>query len=698
MEPATWEEALRIGSRNVRLTERLLAHGWLLPFPLPVEDPQGDGGEQERTDGEYTEVIVLGLYWGSAPPSQPPHSVLLALPEIAAAGVDGVTTAAVPCLDAAGQHVGDATCAVLIASAEYVGKHLCESSPVDASVVAFMEELPGCQPTPSSLFVDEHIPSPAEAGTWLYVDEQGAVRVRTQGVIAEETYLSAPEGEATEGGDLLQVQPWLGESAALAPARRGRQRRPSILGLGSSAKQLASALYRPQPKKAAAPGVKALGVKSKATASGQAAVDPMLLQILSAVTEIGTRVSALEHQQHQQPQLAACAAAPPAGPPPPPKAPSETLQCKGSPCAPPPFAAASAVAAAPPWSPRPPAPGACAAGFLPCGAAGGQSILSAGSAQGSYQQALAEAQRLLGTAQPVPPPAATSPVVARHIPSGLPTGHGGSAKVPDRERRVDADLKAAIMKGGDDSQVAVNLAILDALSRVGNSSGARSSHDLDPFDQFFEQDGHHHDTDSSKGGSASGVRSLARLAAAIQREPDRWTQQCNMAAARALGADVQGVHWTMEEYGARQLRFRGNESLERMWALLSHLHGLMMRGEVALALARVCQFLKATELATQCNGHWRLAWSLTALPEIRSMAANSVGHGLGHPLEYHASVQWLRDCNTIETAIKKGDQPEGQPQQHQQHQQQQHPSPKPPGGKQPGKSGQKKGQSSEGNS
>eukprot|EP00971_Amphidinium_carterae_P055778 1100348-Amphidinium_carterae.1 len=154
----------------------------------------------------------------------------------------------------------------------------------------------------------------------------------------------------------------------------------------------------------------------------------------------------------------------------------------------------------------------------------------------------------------------------------------------------------------------------------------------------------------------------------------------------------------MEEYGARQLRFKGNESLERMWSLLSHLHGLMMRGETSLALARVCQFLKATELAVQCSGHWRLAWSLTSLPEIRSMAANSVGHGLGHPMEYHASVQWLRDCATIETAIAKGGHPEGQHQQQQSHQQQQQQNPKNPGGKQPGKNSQKKGQSQEGGS
>eukprot|EP00971_Amphidinium_carterae_P016979 335105-Amphidinium_carterae.1 len=96
------------------------------------------------------------------------------------------------------------------------------------------------------------------------------------------------------------------------------------------------------------------------------------------------------------------------------------------------------------------------------------------------------------------------------------------------------------MRGGDDSQVAINLAILDALSRMGTTgSAARSSHEADPFEQFFfDQDGHT-DHDSSKGSAAAGACNLARLAAAIQRDPDRWTLQCNQAAARALGADVQ---------------------------------------------------------------------------------------------------------------------------------------------------------------
>eukprot|EP00971_Amphidinium_carterae_P149875 2971188-Amphidinium_carterae.1 len=281
--------------------------------------------------------------------------------------------------------------------------------------------------------------------------------------------------------------------------------------------------------------------------------------------------------------------------------------------------------------------------------------LAKGGAHASYQQAMAEAQRLLGTGQPAPPPPLATASPGRSIPTGPPAGHtGGHAKAADRERRVDSDLRAAVMRGGDDSQVAINLAIVDALGRLGTGgSAARSSHDTDPFEQFFDQ-GVHTDHDSSKGSSAAGARNMARLAAAIQRDPDRWTVQCNLAAAKALGADLQGVHWTMEEYGARQLRFKGNESIERMWALLAHLHGLLMRGESSLALARVCQFLKATELAVQCSGHWRLAWSLTALPEIRSMAANSAGHGLGHPMEYHASVQWLRDCAAIETAIAKG--------------------------------------------
>eukprot|EP00971_Amphidinium_carterae_P335178 6470874-Amphidinium_carterae.1 len=169
----------------------------------------------------------------------------------------------------------------------------------------------------------------------------------------------------------------------------------------------------------------------------------------------------------------------------------ETLQSKSSNVAPPP-------AIANPWS-------ACAAkgygaGFLPSGATGSQSILAPSGACSGYHQALAEAQRLLGTAQPSPPPGAPP----RQIPTGLPGEiGGGSGKAPDRERKVDADLRAFILKGGEDSQLAINLAIIDALGRVGSSGGGpRASTDLDPLDQFFEQD-HGADHDSSFKGSNS---------------------------------------------------------------------------------------------------------------------------------------------------------------------------------------------------
>eukprot|EP00971_Amphidinium_carterae_P304846 6057914-Amphidinium_carterae.1 len=109
--------------------------------------------------------------------------------------------------------------------------------------------------------------------------------------------MSAPEAEEAESAALVHVQPWLEEAVALSPTRRGRQRRPSIIGLGSSAKQLTSLLYRPVPKKAAAtPKVKA------SVPAGGGQTDPMLQQILNAVTEIGTRVSTLEQQQQQQQQ------------------------------------------------------------------------------------------------------------------------------------------------------------------------------------------------------------------------------------------------------------------------------------------------------------------------------------------------------------------------------------------------------------
>eukprot|EP00971_Amphidinium_carterae_P091237 1806049-Amphidinium_carterae.2 len=416
-DPVTWEEALRTGSRSVRLTERLLSRTWLMPFPLPVDSPQEQSGDQEQSaETGYTEMTILGLYWGHAAPTQSPHSVLLALPEIAAAGVEGATNASVPCVDVQGTHVGEATCAMFVASSEYVNKCMCESCPSGCSLVAFMDEIPGCLPVASLLFSDEHIPQAAQEGTWLFLDDQGAVRLRTDGVTVEDMYLSAVEADDSETAvPLTQLQPWLGEAAIFAVSRRGRQRRPSIVGLGGTAKQLAAVLNRPAAKKAAPVP------KVKAAAAGQP--DPMLQQILAAVSEIGTRVATLEQHQHQQQQQQSTSAA--LASPFLPKAPTETLQSKSASGPPPPIAN--------PWTARPGWHGGSASGFLPCGAGGGgQSVLAPNGVCGSYEQAVAEAQRLLGTALPAPPP-----VASRCIPTGIPAaaGLGGGPAKSTRSRK-----------------------------------------------------------------------------------------------------------------------------------------------------------------------------------------------------------------------------------------------------------------------
>eukprot|EP00971_Amphidinium_carterae_P276587 5488703-Amphidinium_carterae.1 len=89
----------------------------------------------------------------------------------------------------------------------------------------------------------------------------------------------------------------------------------------------------------------------------------------------------------------------------------------------------------------------------------------------------------------------------------------------------------------------------------------------------------------------------------------------------------------MEWYGERCITFR-NEHLERLWAMMANLHGLLRRGEHAMV-------------------------SITSLPEIRSMAARQVGAGLGHPAEYAAAISWLKDQQAIETALKKGAENQG---------------------------------------
>eukprot|EP00971_Amphidinium_carterae_P244453 4853915-Amphidinium_carterae.1 len=227
-----------------------------------------------------------------------------------------------------------------------------------------------------------------------------------------------------------------------------------------------------------------------------------------------------------------------------------------------------------------------------------------------------------------------------------------------RDRAADTELRSAVLRGGQESQTALNLALLDTLERLGGSSRDRRSVDEELFDNFLAGDLVSTGSGAGKVEVAKGAHTLLKLSQAIERSPDRWFAHCNLAAQRALGCDANSP-WSMDLYGERCVRFR-NEHLERAWAMMAHLHACVRRGEHAVVAAKICQYLKSIELCTQCGSSWRVAWSLTSLPEIRSMSANQVGMGLGHPVEHSAAISWLKDQQTIEAALLRGDMGSGQ--------------------------------------
>eukprot|EP00971_Amphidinium_carterae_P328776 6460829-Amphidinium_carterae.1 len=479
---------------------------------------------------------------------------------------------------------------------------------MEAEVVNFLEEAPTAAPSSASVFGSLEMQEPLSTGVWLHQDENYVLRYSTAAGTSDEVYVTAPEDDLPDQPHLLLTEV-LGAQAATrrAPARG---RRPSVCGVsvGSNAKALASLLSgKPLPSTTtskAKPMPKAPAAAATTSPSGDR---EMMSQLLAAVTALGDRMSSLEAHQRSgakamapPPMASASSAAPPGFMP----AAAAPPVAKGAMCSP----------KMPSMIGAPPAPPGQQAGM------------------NAYEQSLEEARRLLAL------PSTTGTAGAFREDSAP----GGAVA---RERAADSSLRAAVLQGGADSQVAVNLAVLEVLERLQHG---RKASDDDVFQDFLTGDA----VDSNTKLEGRGAATLLRLSQAIERSPDRWVAKCNMAAQRALGCQDQQP-WSMEWYGERCVNFR-SEHLERMWSMLASLHGLLRRGETEMVAAKVCQYLKACELCSQCNGSWKIAWSLTALPEIKSMAARQVGVGLGHPAEYVAAIAWLKDQQTVEAALKKG--------------------------------------------
>eukprot|EP00971_Amphidinium_carterae_P238994 4744207-Amphidinium_carterae.1 len=102
-----------------------------------------------------------------------------------------------------------------------------------------------------------------------------------------------------------------------------------------------------------------------------------------------------------------------------------------------------------------------------------------------------------------------------------------------------------------------------------------------------------------------------KLSRGIDQSPEKFITRLDVAAAKANLPWT--MHCTQKATSSLGIKFGRLEGHGRTFTMLAHLHGLARSGQPGLLSARTRQFLKATELAAQCGGAWKLAWLLTGL-------------------------------------------------------------------------------------
>ncbi len=295
---------------------------------------------------------------------------------------------------------------------------------------------------------------------------------------------------------------------------------------------------------------------------------------------------------------------------------------------------------------------------------------AAAAAAGSYQSALANARAAIGAA---PPSAGFNAAALMAGPAGVPPppGLGERRRLAPGVRAGDA-AAAAQVRGAfpkqygvgpppsrqnngvevmEASQAEIQLAILRSLERLSEPSqrGRDTGASLD--DLLRGLDGGtlgRKDSEFGDGPRSSGSAGMARLNAAIELHPTKWSLHTSEAMQTALGCHITGMPWSAEEYGRRHIRFGRLEEHERMWTIMTHLHGLMLQGKTDLAMARVCQAMKAIETSVASGGRWDLAWLYTGLKDPRP---RFIDRGLAHPAEFATNVAYLKEMQTVHTAL-----------------------------------------------
>eukprot|EP00971_Amphidinium_carterae_P091285 1806783-Amphidinium_carterae.1 len=604
---------LEVFASNPTLTpaSRMLTQSWVMSLPLE---------EAGSPDEQYCEAVVVAFHLSTADPSAPISAVVVAVPEEVALSVPDATSVLAPgYLVGEDEAIEELPVGLLVADPTF----LASTIPSDGGLVSF-STVSGCHPKSQELFGMMELTDPFHKGSLIHLDiAASGVRVTTDGYESEGAYHTAAED--------VEPSVVVTQLSSLGIKRRrirGKSTATSLLGLGAPPNVLSELVHA---AKAKAPARPPSTTKPKASTAAATGSQGSQQEVLALLQSLNARMTRLEEAQK-----------PPRAPPPGVSAGGGIGAAASTALAvpisagpvqvPPPGAVQRPLSVLSPHRPSlPPGPSAPCAGASAPFPVPGQECAAGDQA---YLSSVQSARRLLGAAP-------------THLPQVQP-GVMEAAGVPSpRERPLEGLLRGGA--SGAPDQAAVNVALIEALSRIGRPHRADGA-EGESFDELLMAG--ETDLDALKLTGARGAATMARIARSVEKEPEKWIQHLDLQAYRACGSEQTGLPWSMSLCGERHIRFGRLETHERTWHMLASLHSLSRTGQWTLLSAKLGQYLKALEQSVACGGGWSLAWPLTGLAPIRGG-----GQGLAHHTEYAAGIAYLKDMTALQEAIKKSESP-----------------------------------------
>eukprot|EP00971_Amphidinium_carterae_P319445 6348733-Amphidinium_carterae.1 len=423
-------------------------------------------------------------------------------------------------LAGSGEAVEFAVIRVMRLGGLFLRMRLLESVPHDAVVYSFAEEAVGAMPAPSDVYGTMTWPAEFRIGASVYLavpaetggDPDQVAQLRVSVAAAGETFDEGYQSAAEEPiADARQVvYGGVVRRAAAKPAIRGSAFATSKAGVGGFQRGGAA-----REGALAAMGKSGLAsARRHGAAPKRQTIADLAVTMTNALETLTERIGALEadrrplvQEQPQEPRASfPQAQTGMAGL----KAPGFLYQSSGG------AAAASLLApgriSAKPQGPPPP--------IAPPG-------------ERAYMASLQEARNLL----PSPP-------------DGMPVPVGGSREEipgPGRAQLSNAALRMAVERDGDSANMALQLAMLETLERLGSAGGRRGADHPVTLEEMLAGGSDEGGTSSELPNKLSGVRGILgmqQLCRSIDAEPEKWSVLFDQSVYKALSCDLTGAPWS----------------------------------------------------------------------------------------------------------------------------------------------------------